>query len=569
MKGKIYIFLVLLLIPVLFFGQVSMRDNNWYFGNNAGVSFNTGSPVAVAGSAMSTSEGCASISNTGGQLLFYTDGATVWDKTHIAMPNADGSSWNKKLSGNSSSAQSAIITTHPCDTNKYYVFTTDGETSFDATDPKGMYDGLYYTVIDMTLNGGKGDVDLAYLAAQPGYVAGGNKIELIDSIQEKVNAAIHSNGVNYWVVAQRINGDFYAYKIDCNGIDMTPRKSLNLYGPGAHVTYANMAFSKDGKSLTVAGGFNWSVHLFDFNNTTGIASNKRTLVADVMELGAAWGVCYSPNDSIIYVVPWGGVTYKRFKRFAPNVPASGVIATLPTSTTVIQLAPNGKMYATNNDATNYLSVFNTPNNFANPGFVSNAVALGAGTCSYGLPNMFSGFSSMRDPEFVRNDTSFCTMGQASLSLGKAAMDCFTYSWDPPLGLDDPTSSNPVATLNQTTTFKVTASTVCKTSEDSVTITVSTCEESAVFFPNAFTPNNDGVNDIFIPSLYDYVDTQYELLIFDRWGNLIFKTNNPKQGWNGNVKTNRPAQQDVYVYKILAFDKYGIELSKIGHFSLVR
>ena len=62
--------------------------NIWYFGGNAGLDFNSGSPVALTGSQMSTEEGCSTISNSSGQLLFYTDGITVWDRNHNIIPTA-------------------------------------------------------------------------------------------------------------------------------------------------------------------------------------------------------------------------------------------------------------------------------------------------------------------------------------------------------------------------------------------------------------------------------------------------------------------------------------------------
>ena len=60
---------------------------NWYFGQNAGLDFNSGSPVALTNGQLVTYEGCATISSTMGQLLFYTDGITVYNKNHSIMIN--------------------------------------------------------------------------------------------------------------------------------------------------------------------------------------------------------------------------------------------------------------------------------------------------------------------------------------------------------------------------------------------------------------------------------------------------------------------------------------------------
>src|SRR5256885_14257908 len=93
--------------------------NIWYFGNYGGVDFNSGSPVVLTNSAMSAFEGCTSIANHNGQLLFYTDGMSVWNKNHQIMYNGMG------LDGNSSSTQSGVIVPQPGagNGNIYYIFT--------------------------------------------------------------------------------------------------------------------------------------------------------------------------------------------------------------------------------------------------------------------------------------------------------------------------------------------------------------------------------------------------------------------------------------------------------------
>lgn len=80
----VFIYFQLLMAGAVF-GQ--KEANMWYFGNNAGVDFNSGSPIAFSGSAMTQLEGCASISDTAGNTLFYTNGALVWNRLNTQMPN--------------------------------------------------------------------------------------------------------------------------------------------------------------------------------------------------------------------------------------------------------------------------------------------------------------------------------------------------------------------------------------------------------------------------------------------------------------------------------------------------
>ena len=167
----------------------------WYFGNQAGLHFEAGGPVADPNGVLSTSEGCASISDAGGNLLFYTDGISVFDATHTLMPNGGG------LLGNSSSTQSAIVIPRPQSNTQFYIFTVD--------DGAGV-DGMKYTKVDMTLNGGLGDV-----------VTSEKNISLVTPTAEKVASLKKPNG--YWVVTMKIPSDtVYAYEVTSAGVNLTP-----------------------------------------------------------------------------------------------------------------------------------------------------------------------------------------------------------------------------------------------------------------------------------------------------------------------------------------------------------
>ena len=87
--------------------------------------------------------------------------------------------------------------------------------------------------------------------------------------------------------------------------------------------------------------------------------------------------------------------------------------------------------------------------------------------------------------------------------------------------------------------------------DSINHDVIIRAHTLLFTPNAFTPNEDGVNDVFYPNGVHYADTGYELLIFDRWGEIIYKTNDAAVGWNGKRDNNKQdAQVDVYVWMLV-------------------
>ena len=112
--------IIFILISSIFCSSAQNEGNIWYFGENAGLDFNSGFPIALTDGQLNTNEGCASISDNNGDLLFYTDGMTVYNKNHIIMPNGFG------LLGNTSSTQSGIIIKKPTSNTIYYLFTADG-----------------------------------------------------------------------------------------------------------------------------------------------------------------------------------------------------------------------------------------------------------------------------------------------------------------------------------------------------------------------------------------------------------------------------------------------------------
>jgi gliding motility-associated-like protein len=95
-------------------------------------------------------------------------------------------------------------------------------------------------------------------------------------------------------------------------------------------------------------------------------------------------------------------------------------------------------------------------------------------------------------------------------------------------------------------------------------------EISLYIPNTFTPNGDGINDVFIPAGNGLVNSGYELLIYDRWGNLLFESNNLSVGWDGRVegKTER-VMIDTYVWKLQVRTVTGRNISRMGHVNVIR
>lgn len=140
-----------------------------------------------------------------------------------------------------------------------------------------------------------------------------------------------------------------------------------------------------------------------------------------------------------------------------------------------------------------------------------------------------------------------------------------YYWTPPSGLSCTDCPNPIVLPNSTTTYTlhITDENGCPYT-DTVTVYV----PSAIYVPNAFTPNYDGMNDDFKPEVLGIV--RYDFYIFNRWGEVIFHSDVPGEGWDGFYQ-GKKARQGVYVWKLIYSDNIDPEVfrEKYGHLTLIR
>jgi gliding motility-associated-like protein len=106
--------------------------------------------------------------------------------------------------------------------------------------------------------------------------------------------------------------------------------------------------------------------------------------------------------------------------------------------------------------------------------------------------------------------------------------------------------------------------------DTLTTSLLIDEPFNVFIPSAFSPANpDGVNDVFKPFISITNPSEYEFLIYNRWGERLFKTTDPNAAWDGLTTSGSPHQIDVYVYKLMVKGEGQESVNKVGHVALVR
>ena len=141
-----------------------------------------------------------------------------------------------------------------------------------------------------------------------------------------------------------------------------------------------------------------------------------------------------------------------------------------------------------------------------------------------------------DVNITKDAEDFCAAGQVTLTCNSSVPDV-NYQWN----TGETTQS---ITVYYHGTYTVIADNQGCTGTSNITIPICPCE---VWVPNAFSPNHDDVNEVFLPQISSSLES-YELYIFDRWGKLIFQTNDYNEGWDGNIK-GAEAPLGVYNYMI--------------------
>jgi gliding motility-associated-like protein len=457
MKFRI-LFLIVIFYNVLAFSQ--QEASIWYFGQNAGLDFNSGSPVPLLDGQLSTDEGCATLSDFNGNLLFYTDGMKVYNRNHIIMPNGND------LLGHSSSSQSATIVPKPGSSNLFYLFTVEHESNPN---------GLRYSIIDLTLDGGLGDITAE------------KNVLMITPTLENLGVTKHSNGIDYWIVSHGWgNNSYYAFLLTSSGISATPvitNIGATVNGNG-FLEAGFIKISPSGLKLAFT-SVSDVVQLFDFNRTTGVLSNGQTLLNEGGEL---YGVEFSPDETVLYVSNAFNKVY-QFNLLAANIPNSQFTlydgSLFPGA---LQLGPDGKIYLAVYGQ-NKIGVINNPDIVGvGCGFQINAVDLGGRFSRGGLPAFNQSFFNV---SFTAQN--FCE-GDATLFTLNTNEVITSITWD--FG-DGQTSSVLNAShqyaLAGTYTVTVTATTASQTTTKSRTITISPLPVVATLASNQAVCGINGMN----------------------------------------------------------------------------
>jgi gliding motility-associated-like protein len=159
-----------------------------------------------------------------------------------------------------------------------------------------------------------------------------------------------------------------------------------------------------------------------------------------------------------------------------------------------------------------------------------------------------------------------------ITFTDSSLNAATWNWSfGDLTNATSTQQNPTFTYPDPTCYQVVLAVASiEGCVDTTTKEICIGPDVTIYVPNAFTPNDDGVNDFFFPVQIGIDPENYELWIFDRWGNMIFYTDDLAKGWDGRVQGHTEISQiDTYVWKIKALDMLGNKHNLNGKVSIIK
>ncbi|WP_199736727.1 PKD domain-containing protein [Fibrisoma montanum] len=419
--------------------QKQSQGVKWYFGNNAGLDFSGGgTPSPIDDGKLSTIEGSSSIANTKGELLFYTDGITIYDadgKPMRSLVPGDTAQVGIPLGGNRNSTQSALIVPKPtcrgCE-YLYYVYTT-AEIRGKRT--------LTYSVVDMRESQGKGAIVE-------------KNIPVTENGTEQSASVKNERDSTYWVITRIYGTNRFEVRNLNRSEDTTPKtyeggQVIDSLAKGEGYIKIGPADTTGGQegnrpmAVVVPGPPKNSIDLFTFNDSLGTIKFERTI-----DLGPAppkaYGVEFSPDGKSLYVTMLADTNADGSQKGASYILKydlnqrdsllTGSRTVVDSSTTrqygSLQIGPDGRIYVAIEGSTS-LGTIENPNGglLDSLQFIPNGQSLGGKTSQLGLPNLVDNFNDQSSgPGFTYADTCATspTTFQASPNCPKLKE---TYTWN--------------------------------------------------------------------------------------------------------------------------------------------
>ncbi|MBA3647492.1 MAG: hypothetical protein H0W62_02905 [Chitinophagales bacterium] len=432
----------------------------------------------------------SSISDTVGNLLFYSNGQWIANRNHDSLQNCKefnpGYSTDHYYDGGGLGfTQGLIIIPHPDSGFLYDLF-------YITTEKIHYHGNLYYypfhlshSIIDMRLDSGLGAVTIK------------NEHLIEDTlVQGKLAACKHANGRDWWIIDHKWNSNiFYTWLLTPSGIEgpflqNIGSKVLNDFGFGQAV------FSPDGNQFTIQSNYDYFMDHFHFDRCSGLLSNWSRLYSQT-DVNNFVGAAFSMNNRYLYRCSYFNVIQydTKMDNFFNNPDTvatwDGTYAPLDTWFFLSQLARDNRIYISTDGGDSVLTYIDQPDS---AGVSCNVIQHGVilpylnnHTVPY-FPNYDLGLIGNYVADAGANDT--ITKGQ-SVRLGIPPVSGVKYLWHSDSTLSDTTVAQPIASPDTTTTYYLTVTDTstyssCNVREDTVTVFVDIAD--AVYSPK---PQNHG------------------------------------------------------------------------------
>ena len=322
----------------------------------------------------------ASICDTNGNLLFYTNGVKIANASNQLMLNGDELNPGIFTSAYPSGlpmSQGALALPLPGSDSLYVLVHGYLNVYEDPVDPLVCMSNLYYSIIDMSKASGLGAVIEKNVEILADTLAFG-----------KITAVRHGNGRDWWVVApENSTNCYYRFLLTPNGLSGPEKQCIgNVVKDGL----GQAVFSPDGAKYArndLIGGYLVAdlLNVYDFNRCSGLLSNQYQLA--YADSALSGGIAFSPNSRYLYVSHYTKIF--QFDMEAVDLGASmttvavydGFVAPAATRFFLAQLAPNNKIYICSPNGVNYLHVINHPDE---PGLACEVVQHGLELPAYSL-----------------------------------------------------------------------------------------------------------------------------------------------------------------------------------------
>ncbi|PQJ74639.1 T9SS type B sorting domain-containing protein [Polaribacter gangjinensis] len=364
------------------------ETKNWYFGNKAAIKFENGRVINLDDSEMDAPANSTSISDEEGNLLFYSDGATVWNRNHEIMENGSG------LFGENTLLQSTIIIPKPRDKNSYYLIYARQVVSQNLQQAIG----IYYAEINFSTTFPLGRVTEKNISLS------------YNSPSEKITAVHHKDGERFWLVTvEGLDNDiskskkiFKVFQIDTNGLNRVPKEtpvSFEIENLGT------MKLSPSGKKLLITSNTENNslryLHEYNFDTETGnLTFVTHFPLENTFAVWPSKGIEFSPNEKFIYISYSNGARNGIIQYQLEDIEDFDEARSFLYSSNAIkinglQIGNDQKIYVALDDEADghdYLGVIENPNE---KGFLANykhnAIRLSPNTSKRGLPNFIQSY----------------------------------------------------------------------------------------------------------------------------------------------------------------------------------